>query len=176
MEFYSCVETVSFFAVFIIGRCPRAWIVLKVFLSKQCHFSANNLIVNPIEYGVDLGVLFHILTCNRSPLLKMLHYLIFYSAFVVNEQWMLAWDFWRTFPLLPGYCLDLKWSIRMANPDSLACVFHCGDALCVFKFRLAHLQIHYHQSILLAPFFALILLIAIQLWTWTTGSWYKLSL
>jgi hypothetical protein len=43
--------------------------------------------------------------------------------------------FWRTFPLVPGDCLDLERSIMMTNPDSLAFVIRCGDALCMFKFK-----------------------------------------
>jgi hypothetical protein len=93
------------------------------------------VIVNPIEYGDVSGmVLSHF---NLQPI-----------AFVEKATLPdvlpclcceLAMDaclrFWRTFPLVPGDCLNLKWSIMMTNPDSLAFVIHCGDALQVFKFK-----------------------------------------
>jgi hypothetical protein len=43
--------------------------------------------------------------------------------------------FWRMFPLVPGDCLELKWSIMTTDPDCLAFVIHCGDVLCVIKFK-----------------------------------------
>jgi hypothetical protein len=94
-----------------------------MFPSKQFHFSADTVIVNPIEYGdVSQMVLSH---SNLQPI-----------AFVEKATLPdvlprlcceLAMDaclrFWRPFPLVPGYCLDLKWSIGMTDPDSLA--FFC---------------------------------------------------
>ncbi len=110
--------------------------MLRVFPSKQFHFSADILIVNPIEYGDDLGmVLSH---SNLQPI-----------AFVKNATLPdillslcceLAMDaclrFRRTFPLVPCDCLDFKWSIRTTNPDSLAFVICCDDALHAFKFKI----------------------------------------
>jgi hypothetical protein len=43
----------------------------------------------------------------------------------------------------------------MTNPDSLACVFVVVMLFTCLNSKLAHLQIHYHQSILLAPFHCL---------------------
>ena len=97
--------------------------MLRVFQNKQFHFSADTLIVNPIEYGDDLGmVLSH---SNLQPI-----------AFVEKATLPdvlprlcceLAMDaclrFWRTSPLVPGDCLDLKQSIRTTNPDSLAFIY-----------------------------------------------------
>ncbi len=81
--------------------------MLRVFPSKQFHFSADTLIVNLIECGDDLRmVLSH---SNLQPI-----------AFVENATQSddliclcceLAMDaclrFWRTFPLVSGDCLDL---------------------------------------------------------------------
>ncbi len=107
--------------------------MLKVFPGNQFHFSADTVIVNLIEYGDVSGMVLS--NSNLQPI-----------AFVEKATLPdvlprlcceLAMDaclrFWRTFPLVPGDCLDLKGSIRMTNPDSLAFVFCCGDALYMFK-------------------------------------------
>ncbi len=109
--------------------------MLRVFLSKQFHFSADTVIINLTEYGDVSGIV--LLHSNLQPV-----------AFVEKATLPdvlpclcceLAMDaclrFWRSFPLVPGDCLDLKGSIRMTNPDSLAFIIcHC-DALCMFTFK-----------------------------------------
>ncbi len=109
--------------------------MLRVFPSKQFQFSADTLIVNPMEYGNDLGlVLSHsnlqpIAFVEKATLLDVLLCLCCELAMDACLR------FWTTFPLVPGDCLDLQQSIRTTNPNSLASVFHCGDALCVFKLK-----------------------------------------
>jgi hypothetical protein len=89
-----------------------------VFPSKQYHFFADTPIVNPIEYGDDSGM---VLSHSNLQLI----------AFVENATLPdvllrlcceLAMDAclrcWRTFPLVPGDCLDLKQSIWMTDPYS----------------------------------------------------------
>ncbi len=129
--------------------------MLRVFRSKQFHFSANTVSVNLIEYGDVSGlVLSHsnlqpIAFVEKATLPEVLPHLCCELAMYACMR------FWRTFPLVPGDCLDLKQSNRMTNPDSLAFVICCGDALAGLYSRLVHLQIHYHQSILIAPFHCL---------------------
>jgi hypothetical protein len=118
MEFYACVKTVSFVAVFIIGRCPRAGIVLRVFLSKQFHSSADTLIVNPIEYGDDLGMVLSHSNLQPIAFVEKCYLLPDVLLCLCCE---LAMDaclrFWRTFPLVPGDCLDLNSLSAMDGRD-----------------------------------------------------------
>ncbi len=106
-----------------------------MFPSKQFHFSTDTVIVNPIEYGDVSGmVLSHsnlqpIAFVEKATLPDVLPHLC--GELAMNA----CLRFWKTFPLVPGNCLDLKRSIRTTNPDSLAFIFHCGDALRMFKFK-----------------------------------------
>ncbi len=106
-----------------------------MFLSKLFHFSADTVIVNLIEYGDVSGlVLSH----------SILQLIVFFEKATLPDVFpclccKLAMDaclrFWRNFPLVPDDCLDLKQSIRTTNPDSVAFIIHCGDVLCMYKFK-----------------------------------------
>ncbi len=79
-----------------------------MFPSKQYHFSADTVIVNPIEYSDDSGtVLSH----------SNLHPVTFVEKATLPDVLLrlcceLAIDaclrFWKTFPFVPGDYLDLK--------------------------------------------------------------------
>ncbi len=77
----------------------------------------------------------HILTCSRAAFVE--------NAIIPDVLPRLCCElvmdaclrFWRTFPLVPIDCLDLKRSIRITDPVSLAFVFCCDDTLCLFKFK-----------------------------------------
>ncbi len=81
--------------------------VLRVFPSKQFHFSADVVIVNPIEYGDVSGmVLSHsslqpIAFAEKATLDILPHLCCEYAMDACLR-------FWRTFALVPGDCLDLN--------------------------------------------------------------------
>jgi hypothetical protein len=105
--------------------------VLRVFPSKQLHFSADTLIVNTLEYGDDLGmVLSH---SNLQPIAFVEKATI--PDVLLHLCCELALDaclrVWRTFSLLPGDC-----NLFCDMAAKLAQVCLCGsDALCVLKLK-----------------------------------------
>jgi hypothetical protein len=97
----------------------RAYIVLRVFPSKQFHFSADTLIVNSIEYGDGSGkVLSHfnlqlIAIVEKATLHDVLLRLCCELAMDASLRC------WRNFPLVPAIAIYLQHGSRVGASLSL---------------------------------------------------------